>query len=104
MAIRTWVVVGVAVLGLAAPGALGAATAPRARAVVIKQFKYTPPALSVPVGTKVTWTNRDEETHTITSAKGAFSSTGLGNEETFTQTFTQPGTYEIGRASCRERV
>jgi plastocyanin len=60
----------------------------------IKEFKYGPPILSVPVGTKVTWVNHDEEPHTVTSATGAFSSAGLVNEDMFVQTFTKPGTYE----------
>lgn len=61
--------------------------------VDIKDFTYGPPELTVPVGVRVTWTNRDEEPHTITSATGAFSSTGLSHDETFTQTFTRPGRY-----------
>ena len=74
---------------------VAASHAPAARPVRvdIKDFKYGPPQITVPVGEKVTWTNHDEETHTITSATGAFSSTGLGHDETYTQTFTKPGTY-----------
>jgi amicyanin len=60
----------------------------------IKEFKYGPPSLSVPVGSTVTWVNHDEEPHTVTSATGAFSSAGLVNDDTFVQTFTKPGTYE----------
>ncbi|HEU5194110.1 MAG TPA: cupredoxin family copper-binding protein [Methylomirabilota bacterium] len=77
-------------------GVLAAAShvpAARPARVDIKDFKYGPPQIVVPAGEKVTWTNHDEETHTITSATGAFSSTGLGHDETFTQTFTKPGTY-----------
>jgi plastocyanin len=62
-------------------------------AVGIKDFKFAPPVLTIPVGTTVTWINHDEEPHTITSATGAFGSAGLSNDETFTQTFTRPGTY-----------
>jgi plastocyanin len=62
-------------------------------AVDIKDFKYGPPELTVPVGARVTWTNHDEEPHTITSATGAFSSAGLSHDDTFTQTFTRPGRY-----------
>ena len=60
----------------------------------IKEFKYAPSMLTVPVGTTVTWVNRDEEPHTVTSATGAFSSAGLVNDDTFVQTFTKPGTYQ----------
>jgi plastocyanin len=59
----------------------------------IKEFKFGPPEVTVAVGNRVTWTNRDEETHTVTSATGAFSSTGLSHDDTFTQTFTRPGRY-----------
>lgn len=70
---------------------LALATAP-AR-VEIKDFRYGPAELTVPAGAAVTWTNHDEEPHTITSATGAFGSTGLSHDETFTQTFTRPGRY-----------
>jgi plastocyanin len=62
--------------------------------VDIKEFTYAPATLTVAVGTTVTWTNHDEETHTVTSASGAFRSAGLGNEETFSETFTDQGTYQ----------
>jgi plastocyanin len=60
----------------------------------IKQFKFGPSMLTVPVGTTVTWVNRDEEPHTVTSGTGAFSSAGLVNDDTFVRTFTKPGTYQ----------
>jgi len=85
---------GLAVVLLAA--ALLAAAHARAAspaAVGIKDFKFAPSPLTVPAGAPVTWTNHDEEPHTITSASGAFSSAGLSNEETFTQRFTRAGTY-----------
>lgn len=61
--------------------------------VDIKDFRYGPTELTVPVGAQVTWTNHDEEPHTITSATGTFASAGLSHDETFTQTFTRPGRY-----------
>jgi plastocyanin len=82
--------IGIALAGSAAGHALAA----RASAVSIKEFKFAPAALEIRPGTTVTWTNRDEETHTITSATGAFASAGLGHDETFSQTFSKPGTYE----------
>ena len=66
--------------------------------VDIKEFKFAPPALTVPLGTTVTWVNRDEETHTVTSTTGAFGSAGLSNRDTFSQTFVKPGTYDY---QCR---
>ena len=59
-----------------------------------KEFKYAPPALTVPLGTTVTWVNRDEEPHTVTSSSGAFASTGLVKDDSFAQTFTKRGTYQ----------
>ena len=87
---RTVIVAGVVVAALTATHVGAASSA----AVGIKEFKFTPPVLAVPVGTTVTWINHDEETHTITSANGAFGSTGLSHEDTFAQTFTRPGRYE----------
>ncbi len=87
---RAVIVAGLVVAGLAATHVAAASSA----AVGIKEFKFTPPALAVPVGTTVTWINHDEEPHTITSANGTFGSTGLSHEDTFAQTFTRPGRYE----------
>jgi plastocyanin len=62
--------------------------------VGIERFTYAPSTLTVPVGTTVRWVNHDEEPHTVTSATGAFASSGLVNEDSFAQTFTTPGTYQ----------
>jgi plastocyanin len=64
----------------------------------IKEFKYGPSMLTVPVGTTVTWVNHDEEPHTVTSGTGAFSSAGLVHDDTFVHTFTKPGTYQYSCA------
>jgi plastocyanin len=81
----------VAVAGLLVTASAVPAAPPAS--VNIKDFTYGPSTLTVPAGAQVTWTNHDEETHTITSATGAFGSAGLGHDETFTQTFARPGTY-----------
>ena len=72
----------------------GQASADDSAAVSIEDFTFTPSVLTVPVGATVTWTNHDEEPHTITSAQGAFGSAGLSHDEGFSQTFTGPGRYE----------
>jgi len=70
--------------------ALGDAATPR---VQIHQFKFLPAQLTVPAGATVTWTNGDEETHTVTATDRTYTSTGLEHAETFTHRYTQPGTY-----------
>ena len=69
------------------------ASAPVGSEVGIREFAFVPRALTVSVGTTVTWTNRDEEPHTVTSANGDFSSPGLDTDEAFSKKFTAPGTY-----------
>ncbi len=61
--------------------------------VTIQNFQFAPDALTVPVGTTVTWTNRDEDTHTVTEANKRFSSKVLDPGQAFSYTFTAPGTY-----------
>jgi plastocyanin len=83
-------------LGWLSPGAIAATATTHVPAatpvgVDIKNFKFSLPTLTAPVGTTVTWTNHDEVTHTITSATGAFGSTGPSSEEAFAHTFTHPG-------------
>ena len=77
------------VTALALAGAADAAT-PR---VQIKEFKFVPAVLTVPVGATVTWTNADEEAHTVTATDRAYTSTGLEPKQTYSHRFTQPGTY-----------
>ena len=79
-------------------GGTAAGTAPAApqggNAVDISGFEFSPAPLTVPVGTTVTWTNRDEEPHTIVAGDGSFRSPGMGTGNTYTYTFTTAGTYD----------
>ncbi len=61
--------------------------------VEIKDYEFLPAALTVPAGTTVTWTNHDDEPHTVTSSEKEFASPGLDADETFSFTFPTPGTY-----------
>jgi plastocyanin len=47
----------------------------------------------VKAGTKVTWTNRDDEPHTIASDNGSFRSSAIDTDESFSYKFDKPGTY-----------
>lgn len=61
--------------------------------VKIDNFSFTPKTLTVPAGTKVTWTNHDDVPHTVVSTKKAFASPALDTDERFSFRFTTPGTY-----------
>ena len=63
-------------------------------AVNIVDFAFTPQVLEIPVGTTVTWTNSDTSQHTATANNGAFDSGILAQGDTFSFTFTEPGTFD----------
>ena len=71
-----------------------AATPAAVMEVKIDNFKFGPEALTIPVGTTVTWTNRDDIPHTVVSTEGVFKSKVLDTDEKFTYTFAKAGTYE----------
>lgn len=70
-------------------------TAPPAAGAEVKidNFNFAPPTLTIPVGTQVTWTNRDDIPHTVVSDDQSMKSKALDTDEKFTFTFTKPGTY-----------
>jgi plastocyanin len=61
--------------------------------VKIDNFSFGPAALTVPAGTTVTWTNRDDIPHTVVSDDKIFKSKVLDTDEKFSYTFTKPGSY-----------
>ena len=70
------------------------APAPAAVQVNIFNYKFDPETVTVPVGTTVTWTNKDEIPHTIASSDKSFKdSSGLDTGDSYSYTFTKPGTY-----------
>ena len=90
--------------------ALGAATATMLAAVVlpswaqnaapagavsIDNFTFTPASLTVKAGTTVTWTNKDDIPHGIAATNNAFAkSRALDTDDSYSFTFTTPGTYQ----------
>lgn len=64
-----------------------------ANQVTIDNFTFTPQTLTVPVGTTVTWTNRDDVPHSATSTEKRFNSGLLDTDEKFSFTFTVAGEY-----------
>ena len=61
--------------------------------VKIDNFSFGPETLTVPAGTTVTWTNRDDIPHTVVSTDGVFKSKVRDTDEKFSYTFTKAGTY-----------
>ena len=66
---------------------------PETTEVKIDNFSFGPATLTVPVGTSVTWTNRDDIPHTVASTDGVFKSKALDTDEKFSFTFSKAGTY-----------
>ena len=66
---------------------------PATTEVKIDNFSFGPATLTVPVGTSVTWTNRDDIPHTVVSTEGVFKSKVLDTDEKFTFTFSKAGNY-----------
>jgi plastocyanin len=75
-------------LALAVPARAGEAH------VTIDNFSFNPAQLTVPAGTRVTWTNRDDIPHTVVDAGDprAFRSPALDTDDTFAFEFATPGT------------
>jgi plastocyanin len=63
-------------------------------AVRIDNFNYSPPTLVVVPGTTVTWTNADDDVHTVVEKDRKFKSAALDTNDTFSQTFSETGEYE----------
>jgi amicyanin len=66
---------------------------PETMEVKIDNFTFGPAELAVPVGTTVTWTNRDDIPHTVVSNDKVFKSKVLDTDEKFSFTFSKAGTY-----------
>jgi amicyanin len=72
-----------------------AQTAAPVSAVSIDNFTFTPPSLTVRAGTTVTWINKDDIPHGIASSNNAFTkSKALDTDDSYSFTFTTPGTYQ----------
>lgn len=92
--------------GAAAPASV-ATTAPTVApspsaapvAIDVQGFKFAPATLEIPVGTTVTWTNKDTAGHTATSGKpdakdGKFDGLLDPSGGSFSFKFTTAGTYD----------
>jgi plastocyanin len=63
--------------------------------IVVKDFMFSPTPLTVKAGSTVTWTNMDDEPHTVVSDSGMFKSGGMDTNDSFSFKFDKPGTYHF---------
>ncbi len=61
--------------------------------VEIVDFAFHPPSITITAGDTVTWTNADAVAHTATSTSGVFDSGALEQGQSYSFTFSMPGTY-----------
>ncbi|TYB44117.1 cupredoxin domain-containing protein [Actinomadura chibensis] len=81
--------------GMPMPSGSSAPAAPVAgNAVSIKGFAFVPATLTVHAGATVTWTNDDEEPHTVTSGTGPLRSPAMDAKATYRHRFARPGRYD----------
>ncbi len=87
------------VVGLTAISPVVAGTpTPKESGVTIQTFQFKPSSFEVKAGTGVSWTNRDDILHTVTSGTpekpdGRFHLPLDGKGATYNVTFSDPGTY-----------
>jgi plastocyanin len=61
--------------------------------VAIHNYDFAPKALTVSVGTRVTWTNHDATAHTATADTSGFDTGTIAPHASHTVDFTHPGTF-----------
>lgn len=85
----------IAMLLFAGSSRVAASDQPSAANVAVKidNLIFGPQAITVPIGTTVTWTNSDDIPHTAVSTDGVFKSKVMDTNEKFSYTFTKAGTY-----------
>ena len=61
--------------------------------VRIDNFSFAPIKLDVAAGTEVTWTNKQNVEHNVTADNNQYFSETLGLNQTYSHTYSTPGTY-----------
>lgn len=71
------------------------ASEPAAQTITIDNFKFAPAQITVTEGTTLTWQNRDDVPHTVTSDDDPplFDSKAIDTDGTFSFKFGKPGVY-----------
>ena len=80
---------------LLAGGASAAPPAAPKAEVTIENYHFVPATLKIAAGSSVTWTNKDEDAHTVMDATGEFRSGVLDGGDSYSHTFLTAGVYRI---------
>ncbi|MFA5413502.1 MAG: cupredoxin family copper-binding protein [Patescibacteria group bacterium] len=64
---------------------------PKTATVLLQNFSFSPPSVTIAAGGEVTWTNRDSANHTVTGED--WGSELFGKDQSFTKKFETPGVY-----------
>src|SRR5262249_14321979 len=93
---QLWLSAAAALLAGVVTGAVAsyAVVAAEEATATIDNFTFAPARLTVKAGTTVTWRNEDDIPHTVTASSRLFKSKALDTDDSFSFTFTEPGTYE----------
>jgi plastocyanin len=78
--------------GSAATTTTAGATSSGSTAATIQNFAFHPATTNAKAGQKVTWSNNDSTTHTVTADNGSFDSGNLSPGKSFSFTFAKSGT------------
>jgi len=87
--------VGVVIMGAMEMPVPSIADPADATKILVKDFTFSPTLMTVKAGYTVTWTNKDDEPHNVTSDTGLFRSGGMDTNDSFSFKFDKPGTYHI---------
>lgn len=94
----TWLAIAIAassVVAFSRPAyAGGRGTTPaKVQLVQIRNFAFVPAIVTVTLGTTVTWTNADEDPHSVVANTKEFRSSALDSRDSYSFTFTQAGDF-----------
>ncbi len=70
-----------------------ASTAEKTDKVAIADYKFKPEVIQVTAGTKVTFTNSDDTTHTATADDGSFDTGDVDQGDSASVTLSKPGEF-----------
>jgi amicyanin len=79
---------------LAAASVAAVAAQDTTNMITIDNFTFTPPELTVAVGTTVKWVNHDDIPHTVVNKDKVFRSKALDSDDSYSYTFASAGTFD----------